>query len=344
MNIIISGNYGAGNLGDECILAGLIKVLNETKKVDQITVLSANPEQTTSAHSVKSVPSFPAGIRSFIKGRAQSTKQALAQSDLFILGGGGLFGGPKFKANIIWASQALRATRKKKRFWCLGQSIGPLKNPIVRLIIKKIFQKAELITVRDLASKQRLAEIGFKEVKLQPDFALYPLPNFQKNESNEIIISLRKNLPHKKQFHQELKKLIVQLQKSRNKKILEIPMSRNQEDTIGLKQYQTANHQEIQQKYQTASLLIGLRLHSIILALKYKLPFLAISYAPKVIDFLTNYDLEDYCVDYQNFTSAKALKVIESFSSAEFQEKIEKAHQKISKDNSKLLSLLCDNL
>lgn len=63
--IVVCGNYGASNLGDEAILGGLINLIKSTWPHSEITVMSARPRQTSRYFQVSSIMPFPAGLRSF---------------------------------------------------------------------------------------------------------------------------------------------------------------------------------------------------------------------------------------------------------------------------------------
>ncbi|MBD3360226.1 polysaccharide pyruvyl transferase CsaB, partial [Candidatus Peregrinibacteria bacterium] len=54
MKIVIAGNYGAGNLGDEMILEGMIKIIKSSSPDSEITALSASPEETSKKHNINS--------------------------------------------------------------------------------------------------------------------------------------------------------------------------------------------------------------------------------------------------------------------------------------------------
>ena len=97
--ILVCGNYGAGNLGDEAILDGLLKLISSTWPQAKVTVQSAKPNSTHRVHKVDSVYFFPAGVKSCFKfwfsTRCLNTIRALSKTDLVILGGGGLFSDEK---------------------------------------------------------------------------------------------------------------------------------------------------------------------------------------------------------------------------------------------------------
>jgi polysaccharide pyruvyl transferase WcaK-like protein len=71
MKIVICGNYGAENLGDELILEGMLETLRAVSPDAEITVMSGNPKETKwlykARYGMEAVAKFPSGIRSFLK-------------------------------------------------------------------------------------------------------------------------------------------------------------------------------------------------------------------------------------------------------------------------------------
>lgn len=174
-NIVICGNYGATNLGDEAILDGILSIIEEARVESgngietEITVLSANPGQTELDHSVNSEFLFPAGVRSFFKGIFSGsigrTFGVLKKADLFILGGGGLFTDEKPYAILIWALQAKMARLLGIPVVCLGQSVGPLRTYFGRRITRGVYMKSVHKTVRDHESLELLTSLGVPDVE-----------------------------------------------------------------------------------------------------------------------------------------------------------------------------------
>lgn len=172
-NIVLCGNYGAGNLGDELILDGLLKLIDHALPESNITVLSSDPHHTEKLHRVVSIPRLPAGIRSWISsittGARSAALHTIKHADVFILGGGGLFTDEDIRAVLIWHTQVQAALKRKIPLWCCGQSIGPLKTAIGRSLTQKVFEQAELIIVRDKASQSLLNSWGISHAKVLPD-------------------------------------------------------------------------------------------------------------------------------------------------------------------------------
>lgn len=311
MEIVIAGNYGAKNLGDEMILEGMLEMLKNVEPKAKITVLSGDPNETTKRHGVAAVHKFPAGIRSLFRYIFdKKADKAVKNCDLFILGGGGLFGSLTFKANLIWAAQAYKAYKYKKPVIIYGQNVSPLKGIIRKMIVKKVFRSASLIVVRDEKSKEILESLGLKNrIYTVPDMAFRK--KIEKitdpNRSKTVIVSLRymENLSEK--FKNNITKFLKKL--SKNYKLKFIDFQHKADAKLHkeiIKRLKGAkiehitdikNTKELIGHFSKAKMVIGMRLHSIITAIKTGTPFIAINYAPKVKALLEYLGLKDHMLE-----------------------------------------------
>ena len=174
-HIIICGNYGAQNLGDEMILEGMLMKIRNVLPDCKITVFSATPTQTRSSYEnykIDSCYKMPAGFKSFWQyfttKNYSKTKKTLKIADLFILGGGGLFNSLSKKASFIWWIQAKAALKNKCNLAMIGQSYGDLSR-FWHKRVQKLLQVSKFNSARDKASTTK-----FEDVKMfyEPDFAL----------------------------------------------------------------------------------------------------------------------------------------------------------------------------
>ena len=331
MKIVIAGNYGAKNLGDEMILEGLLFSLKSVVPSAKITVLSGDPEETVSKYadkySVGSEKKFPAGLRSLISSIfdfKRQTKKVVKDCDYFILGGGGLFNDMNFKANIIWGVQAFMAYLYKKPVIMYGQSVGHLQGFFTKKIIKKLFQKAKLITVRDEDSKECLKDLGVtKPIYVIPDMAFNTPPqaglinNVREANTLKMVVALRQYEKIPENFKRTLCEFFNWLIKDK-KIILEFVdfQSGGREDFAlteeilsnitssaelanSIKHLHNINSVEDMLKiFSGAGFVVGMRLHSIISAIKTHTPFIAVNYSGKVKSLLKAHGLEEFIVDF----------------------------------------------
>lgn len=65
MKIVISGFYGAGNLGDESILSSILSSIKNQYPNAEFTILSFNPVETSKLYSVNAIfrPDFGPSLR-----------------------------------------------------------------------------------------------------------------------------------------------------------------------------------------------------------------------------------------------------------------------------------------
>ncbi len=303
MKIVVCGNYGAGNMGDEMILQGLLSLLKKITPSAEVTVLSADPAKTSATYGVKSAPKFPAGIRSLIKG-CDETKKIVKECDLFILGGGGLFGNLTFQANFIWGIQAIMAYRYGKPVVMIGQSIGRIKGFFQRRMVRYLFNKASFIGVRDQQSRNRLKRLKVRrKILVSPDLALYNHNGKNVNTLHHISVCLREisNLPVA--FHRNISSFLDWIISKHNWEVTLINFQEPDDRRINEKILEKMQHANkviypgtIDQFY-SSKIILGMRLHSIITAIKEQIPFIAINYASKVEDFLEYAGLkQEICV------------------------------------------------
>ncbi|MBI5754307.1 polysaccharide pyruvyl transferase family protein [Candidatus Peregrinibacteria bacterium] len=320
MKIVVCGNYGAQNLGDELILEGLLETLKTAAPRAEITVMSGDPAATTKIYNVQSVSKFPAGVRSFFSG-SEETIKAVKECDYFILGGGGLFNDLKIHASIIWAIQARQALKYKKPLIIYGQSIGPLST-ISKFLIKSIFKKAAFIAVRDQDSAKELSKIGVhQKIFVTPDLA-FRLPSSKpvvtQKKSPTIIIALRNLFGFPNDLIKEFGTFCNWLIEEQNCQLEFIDF---QQGVVGDYELHKTVIAHIQQKnkikhfsaitdtkellahFEQADFVFGMRLHSIICAIKACKPFIAISYSRKIDSMIKDSGLEKYCLQHEKINN-----------------------------------------
>lgn len=359
--ILIAGNYGAKNIGDEMILEGLIRILKEAFTNPEITALSANPEETQKKHEIDSALMFPAGIKSFLKairGANKETIKKIKECDYFILGGGGLFASLKWRANLIWGIQAAVAFYYKKPLLMLGQSIGPIKSKTLKTGLKKLFNESKLITVRDEESKKELERIGVeKEIKVIPDFA-FKIPHEKEEKSNKkICVALRQMSKLPANFRKNISEFLDWLisEKGWRVQFIDFKISNDGDRKIHneiknlLKDKSKIEHLEkavssekILKEIGESKLILAMRFHSIITAIKGDTPFIAINYAPKISSFLKSEDLEKYKLDLEETTFENLKKQFQLIqkTNQEIQKNLQEINNKSIQELSKLEGLL----
>lgn len=233
--IVISGFYGAGNAGDEAILASLLAGLRARGYRD-ITVFSIRPEDTARRHGVASVYR---GWRCHLWAKVR----ALARAHVFISGGGGLLQDttPTFLFRGPVPYYLLIATLARLLgCWVLflGQGVGPLRGSWARFLTRLLGNHADAITVRDAGSLDLLAEVGVTRPPrwLAADFAFAaPPPDPRRAEAvaaregldpaaRRLVVSVR-SWPGRERFFPELAAFLQQvLARDPDLRVVLVPM------------------------------------------------------------------------------------------------------------------------
>ena len=149
--VVISGYYGYDNIGDEALLASIISALKSELPDLRIVVLSAQPGQTRSRYGVEAVSRL----------NPISIITALSKADLFISGGGSLLQdvtGPLTIPYYLGIAAVAGLLGKPVMFY--AQGIGPVNRPFGRMLVRLIANRVDMITLRDPASADLLREIG----------------------------------------------------------------------------------------------------------------------------------------------------------------------------------------
>lgn len=167
--VVLSGYYGLGNAGDEAVLAAIVQALRERDPGGRITVLSAAPGFTREVHGVEAVRRTD--LRAVIA--------ALGEADLLISGGGSLLQDVTSLRSLLYylGVVALARARRVPVFF-YAQGVGPLRRRVARWLAGRVARGVAGITVRDAASADLLREVGVTRpevvVTADPVFAFRP--------------------------------------------------------------------------------------------------------------------------------------------------------------------------
>ncbi len=168
--ILVCGYYGFGNTGDEAILTVLLSDLGAAHPDAEVTVLAGSPEAVAAEHGVGAVHWQDIG----------AIVDAAAAADLMVLGGGGLFQDhqgmdptailtPHHGSVSYYGGFALLAGITRTPLVLYGLGVGPLSSADARRYTRLAFGRASAATVRDEASRDLLAEIGVDGVTVTAD-------------------------------------------------------------------------------------------------------------------------------------------------------------------------------
>ena len=326
--IMISGYYGFNNTGDEAILKSMVGAFKEKIPQIKITVLSHNPLQTSQTYQVKAINRLHLiDIMRFSR-----------DTNLFISGGGGLLQDSTGKgwSILYYLGLILAAKIVKVPVMIYAQGIGPVNKKINKKLIKWILNKVNLITVRDEPSKELLENLGVVKpsiyVNSDPVFLLkkkninniidsHPFIQELINSDNRPLIGI--SVREYKSNGSDSKRIFAQaadyLIENYQAKIIFLPfkfdedvhiseeilsLMKNKAEVLKIK----LEPEELLSVLSRLSLVVGVRLHSIIFSSMANIPFIAFNYDPKVKYFVEDLGLSELLLEIDKDISLKNIQ------------------------------------
>lgn len=325
MHISLLTATGAYNLGDELILAQEHEYLNARYPGAIFHVFTYDPESSLlpKDKKIRDISYFPNNLRKHPFANIAFFFEnliTLATSDLIVIGGGGLIydneSGQSFSKLLTeWKIRIFiaRLFHIPVLYWSLGIHVKP-ENQIK---IRPLFEGENTsISVRDTASKRTLDTLGIRSVLMSDPVFLYDpeMPKLLPKKRPKIGLALRSGyLPHEQET---IERMITFLQKEEYEVVLlnhsfhATDRGSNDSDFLSLlrEKYQLSSTQTMQETleaYKDLEFMIGMRLHSLILALVHAIPFFAISYSQKTDEFIRSlsydYSLGAHTFDIEHF-------------------------------------------
>lgn len=290
--VLLSGYYGFGNLGDEALLEVIVEQLRRRFPASQLDVLSATPQTTAAAYGVEATPRWD----------WRAVRGAIAKADVLLSGGGGLLQSATSLRSLFYYAAILReAIRARRKTMVFAQSVGPL-DFWGRLIVRQTCKGLDRATVRDERSRRLLQGLLPRtpvERTADPVF-LYDLPDGESDLSAEglgpesgpyAVISVRKS-PGFRDGAAALARAVDRLAQRHGIRSAFLPLGGAGDAAVSTDVIRScaSNPMLVPECplakaaaiLRGARVAIGMRLHSLVLAARYGVPFLALAYDPKV--------------------------------------------------------------
>ncbi|MGH7683332.1 MAG: polysaccharide pyruvyl transferase CsaB [Vulcanimicrobiaceae bacterium] len=290
MRLLLSGYYGFGNLGDEALLEITTQELRRRHPSLVIDVLSQTPAETARRY----------GIEATARADISAVRAAIARADLVLSGGGGLLQNATSSRSLLYYGGIVRAAiRAGKPTAVFAQSIGPLDR-LGRFIVRKTCTGLTRATVRDAASRALLYELV---PKVPVELAADPVWMMEQTAAGDLeaeglgagsdplaVVSIRK-IPA---FERGVRAMAAAVDRlaERGFHVAFLPLggaSDAEASTTIIRACSSAPVllpafplEKAARVIARAQVLIGMRLHALIIAARLGVPFLSIPYDPKV--------------------------------------------------------------
>ncbi|MEO9169637.1 MAG: polysaccharide pyruvyl transferase CsaB [Candidatus Aquilonibacter sp.] len=290
MRVVLSGYYGFGNLGDEALLEVIVAQLRARFARVEIDVLSSTPAATAKQFGVDATPRWD----------MRAVRSAIGRADVVLSGGGGLLQTATSARSALYYASILRdAVRQRRKSMIFAQSIGPL-DLFGRFIVKRMCRGVSRATVRDARSRDLLASLvpGTPVEQTADPVFLYDIPEGDLDLHAEglgpepyAIVSVRK-IPALKTGMTTIVRAVDRLSDRHGIRCAFLPIGGVSDAEVSttiiracksapmlLPECSLASAAAI---LAGARVVLGMRLHALILAARFCVPFLAIPYDPKV--------------------------------------------------------------
>jgi O-antigen biosynthesis protein len=344
LKIIIAGYYGFKNTGDELILSSMIQDLQDQSPSVSIVVISGNPKNTKKEHSVNAIAW--SDIQTIINEIKSSNLVIIGGGGLFHDYWGfdttTIFTSEHMGISF-YSSIAMFATLLKIPLMLYAVGVGPLFSEEGKACVRYIAQQAAIITVRDIKSKEILINLGIKPERItvtaDPVYALSPMllnkhiPYIDLSGEPLLAISIRNwdfgvnSSDWEKEVasaidsflenHPTSKAIFVPFQELKEKLLDDFAISKrvqcllkNSKRTSILKR--TSSYFERVDVLSRCDIVLGMRLHSIICALKSCVPVVGIIYDPKIENILDQISNNNLAINISNCSGNVLSELLEN--------------------------------
>lgn len=298
IDVMISGYYGFHNSGDDSILSSIISNLRNKCPNINITVLSKNPQETAKIHGVDAIDRF--NIRKIMS--------ALRRTKLLVSGGGSLLQDVTSSASLYYYLAVMRLAKFcGAKVMLYANGIGPISKKRNIRCVKNVVNKTDLVTLRERNSRAELQGILDENV---PVFVtadpVYALENGDRASVDEairnsgipdgaefFIIALREWKYSDKEIEAKIAEFADAVSQKYGIIPLVVPMQdiydKEISERIAMKINSRCGQLECGLPPKTmmgivgrAKFVVGMRLHTLIYAVKNSVPAIALDYDPKV--------------------------------------------------------------
>ncbi|MGN7471301.1 polysaccharide pyruvyl transferase CsaB [Brevibacillus sp. SAFN-007a] len=301
--ILISGYYGFNNAGDDVVLYGIISSLKREQPNISLAVLSNQPERTSELF----------GIEAYDRWSFGTIVRELSRSDMLVMGGGTLMQdvtSPRSVLYYLGIVTIAKLLRKPVVFY--AQGFGPILKSLSRQVIKRVVNRVDVITVRDYESGEDFKACGVNRapIHVTADPALTISPDDISDTRGKELLHGMFAAPSKplvaisvRDWKQEqaFKRTIAKAADwfiLRGWNVLFLPMHvpsdlapskeiMEQMTQTGARLLDApVTFHDIMSVLKQCDYVVGMRLHSLILACMLRVPFIGISYDPKIDRFV----------------------------------------------------------
>lgn len=298
VDVTISGYYGFHNSGDDSILTAIISELRAACPNISITVLSKRPVETAKVYNVDAVDRFD----------LFTIWRLFRRTRLLISGGGSLIQDVTSSKSLYYYLSVIRFAKLcGAKVMLYANGIGPVTKKRNIKHIKNTLRRVDYITLRENSSREELERIMAGDVPCRvtadPVFTLRPASRETVDKAIErgrlekndrfFVVSLRDWGQLDAHFENKICEFCDWVYRKYQIKPFVVPMQSKFDKAISedIEERLSVPHGIFRHSYPPeilmgiigrAEFVLGMRLHTIIYAVKMGVPGIALDYDPKV--------------------------------------------------------------
>jgi len=273
------GYYGEHNLGDDALLAALLAQLPEGARAGAV-VTAADATAVAALAPVATVPRRSLG----------RVRQALSKADALVFGGGSLLQDSTSVRSLLYYAVLIVQARLQGTpviFW--GQGLGPLHHRRSRWLVARLLPLLSAAAWRDQASATLALQLGRPPgdaVGADPVWTA-PAPAWR-GPGGPIVLAWRPTPLLTPQGWQTLLEAVETLARESGREVVWLPFHGDQDPDLparlgsSWRQIPCPTVEVALGQLAGAGLVLAMRLHALILAIRCGAPSAALAYDPKV--------------------------------------------------------------
>ena len=344
--VLIAGYFGFGNTGDEAILAGMLRDLALIRSDLNFIIVSGNPEQTAARYKVESL--LWTDLPRILEAAENCDLIILGGGGIFLDYWGAQSGTLLTKdhsGNSYFAGFPLLAALNRKPCMLYSVGVGPLLSEEGKSLTRLAFGAATAVTVRDNESLELLKAIGVNtdQIRVTADPA-YSLPADDRR-AKEILaaVGTRPDTAligvcvrawdvdvSPNYWQEQVAAALDSFSETHDVSIIFIPFqvlpgAGLTNDLLPIEAIRALMRARASTKVISGELLpgeiagilgqcdlvIGMRLHSLLFALRESVPAVGLVYDPKVNSLMSRAGMQEYAIDLQTLTSERLSEMID---------------------------------
>jgi polysaccharide pyruvyl transferase CsaB len=281
MKVLIVGYYGSDNIGDEVLLAQVVRIVRSISPEARIQAISYRGEETRRLHGIQTV-----GRNKYFK-----ILKAIRESDLVIGGGGSILQNVTSQKSLVYYLAVFYSgILMGKKVVLLGNGFGPVMGGFSNWLTRTVLSGLSHFVARDPDTVNRLKSLGVTcPVTLGADLAYYGYRPREAAESRRVLINLRP-WPESRGLVEAVTGLGRYLM-DKGYELCFLSMQEGRDDVV-LREVMAGLEVEIPfvdnsigsfiEGQETYFAMVGMRLHALIWAGIKDIPFVSIPYDPKI--------------------------------------------------------------